>query len=104
MDPIDRIPSVGDPACGGPFAGIEPVYPLHFDLRIIYQLDAAPSMPEILEAALKRIKIPCSLIQATAKPGAKYGRIGARVTVSSKFDMNTLYAEAAKLPGVKSVI
>jgi putative lipoic acid-binding regulatory protein len=92
------------PVCEGPFGDARLTYPLHFDLRVIYLLDAAPSMADNLSATLKRIGIACSLIQAVAKPGAKYGRIGARVTVSSKTEMDKLYKEVAKLPGVKSVI
>lgn len=61
-------------------------------------------MAATLEATLKRIAIPCSLIQGLAKPEAKYGRMGARVTVDSKQTMDRLYAEVAKLPGIKAVI
>ena len=92
------------PSCAGPFAGIQIEYPVRFDLRIIYALAEAGDLETALQATLARISVPCSLIQGVAKPGAKYGRMGARVTVDSKAAMDRLYAEAAKLPGVKAVI
>lgn len=92
------------PSCSGPFAGVQIDFPVSFDLRIIYTLAEAPDFDAALAATLARISIPCSLIQGVAKPGAKYGRMGARVTVESKASMDRLYAEVAKLPGVKAVI
>ncbi|MGB4585986.1 MAG: hypothetical protein WBH66_02925 [Rectinemataceae bacterium] len=92
------------PACSGPFGGATIDYPVHFDLRIIYILAEAPDMEGLLKAALASINVPCSMIQGIAKPGAKYGRMGARVTIESQMKMNTLYAEVAKIPGVKAVI
>ena len=92
------------PTCAGPFGGVQIEFPVSFDLRIIYTLAEAPDFQAALAATLARISIPCSLIQGVAKPGATYGRMGARVTVDSKASMDRLYAEAAKLPGVKTVI
>ena len=92
------------PSCSGPFGGLQIEYPVHFDLRIIYSKADAPDMASSLEATLKRIAIPCSIIQDAAKPDGKYGRMGARVTVDSQISMDRLYAEVAKLPGVKAVI
>jgi putative lipoic acid-binding regulatory protein len=92
------------PTCAGPFGGVQIEFPVSFDLRIIYTLAEAPDFQAALAATLARISIPCSLIQGVAKPGATYGRMGARVTVDSKAAMDRLYAEAAKLPGVKAVI
>ncbi len=92
------------PACSGPFGGATIDFPVHFDLRIIYILAEAPDMAARLEAVLTAIPLPCSMIQGIAKPGAKYGRMGARVTVESQIVMNRLYAEVARIPGVKAVI
>ncbi|MDP2790818.1 MAG: DUF493 family protein [Rectinemataceae bacterium] len=92
------------PACSGPFAGAAIDYPVHFDLRIIYTLAEAPDMVARLEAVLTALAVPCSMVQGVAKPGAKYGRMGARITVDSKLTMNRLYAEVGKIPGVKAVI
>jgi len=96
--------SEANPSCSGPFGGVQIEFPVHFDLRIIYIKADAPDMAASLEATLKRMAIPCSLIQGTAKPEGKYGRMGARVIVNSKQSMDRLYAEVAKLPGVKAVI
>ena len=92
------------PACPAPFGGATIDYPVHFDLRIIYTLAEAPDMAARLEAVLAAIAVPCSMVQGVAKPGAKYGRMGARITVDSKLTMNRLYAEVGKIPGVKAVI
>lgn len=103
-----QFPSVGDPepgsTCAGPFAGAQVEFPVNFDLRVIYTLAEAKDFEKTLAATLAKISIPCSLIQGVAKPGGKYGRMGARVTVDSKTTMDRLYAEVAKLPGVKAVI
>lgn len=103
QSPGAGVPESG-PSCAGPFAGIQIEYPVRFDLRIIYTLAEADDLETALAATLARISVPCSLIQGVAKPGAKYGRMGARVTVDSKAVMDKLYAEVAKLPGVKAVI
>jgi len=92
------------PSCSGPFGGVQIEYPVHFDLRIIYIKAEAQDMAAVLEATLKRIAVPCSMIQGVAKPDGKYGRMGARVTVDSKQKMDRLYAEVSKLPGIKAVI
>lgn len=92
------------PSCPGPFNGIQIEFPVHFDLRVIYIVAEAPNLSADLEAALSRLGVPCSLIQGMAKPGSKYGRMGARVTVDSKPKMDRLYAEVAKIRGVKAII
>jgi putative lipoic acid-binding regulatory protein len=91
-------------SCPGPFDGAQIEYPIRFDLRIIYAVADAPDLASILEATLVRLAVPCSLIQGVAKPGGKYGRIGARITIDSTQTMDKLYAEVAKIPGVKAVI
>jgi putative lipoic acid-binding regulatory protein len=92
------------PSCPSPFSGIQIEFPVHFDLRIIYIVAEAPNLSADLEAVLLKIGVPYSLIQGMAKPGSKYGRMGARVTVDSKQSMDKLYAEVAKIKGVKAVI
>ena len=92
------------PSCQGPFGGVQIEFPVHFDLRIIYTIAEAPNLSADLEAALRKTAVPCSLIQGIAKPGSKYGRMGARVTVDSKERMDRLYAEVAAIKGVKAVI
>ena len=92
------------PTCEGPFGNARVEYPVSFDLRIIYTLAEAPDLEASLEKALAASGVPCTLIQGISKPGAKYGRMGARVTVDSESSMKKLYALVAAIPGVKTVI
>ncbi len=92
------------PKCDGPFGEVKVAYPVHFDLRIIYTLAEAPDFTASLEKALASSGVPCSLIQGISKPGARYGRMGARVTVDSEATMKKLYSSVAAIPGVKTVI
>ncbi|MFZ2635691.1 MAG: hypothetical protein WAZ99_02400 [Rectinemataceae bacterium] len=95
----------GEPeSCPAPFGGAKVEYPVRFDLRMIYIIAENPDPEPGLRAALAGAGVPCSLIQATAKPGAKYGRIGARIVVDSKARMEALYTAVAALPGMKAVI
>lgn len=93
-----------NPSCDGPFGDARIEYPVHFDLRIIYIVSEAPALSSVLEATLKRLGIPFSIIQGVSTPGGKYGRMGARVTIDSKQKMDSLYAEVSTIPGVKTVI
>lgn len=91
-------------ACDGPFGNARVEYPQRFDLRIIYVLADAPDMTAALEKSLAIAGVSHSMIQGISKPGARYGRIGARVTVDSEATMKKLYATVAAIPGVKTVI
>lgn len=92
------------PLCGGPFGEARIEYPVRFDIRIIYTLAEAPDFASLLEKALASSGVPCTLIQGISKPGARYGRMGARVTVDSELTMKNLYSTVAAIPGVKAVI
>lgn len=92
------------PACALPFGGAQIQFPLSFDLRVIYVVAENPDPEPGLRAALMGAGVPCSLVQSAVKPGARYGRIGARVLVDSKARMGALYAAVAVLPGIKTVI
>lgn len=92
------------PTCEGPFGNARVEYPVNFDLRIIYALAEAPNLEASLEKALAAAGVPCTLIQGISKPGAKYGRMGARVTVDSETSMKKLYSMVSAIPGVKTVI
>ena len=92
------------PSCSLPFGSEQLKYPLHFDLRIIYTLACVDDFQKELERVLEKTQIPCSLIQGVAKPGAKYGRMGARVVIETKEKMDSLYSAVAAIPGVKAVI
>lgn len=91
-------------SCAGPFGGAKIEYPVQFDLRIIYEVAAAGDLQATLETTLATAGIPCSMIQGIVKPQARYGRMGARVTIASKAVMDLLYARVSALPGVKAVI
>ena len=92
------------PTCDGPFGEVKVSYPVHFDLRVIYTLAEASDLSASLEKALASAGVPCTLIQGISKPGARYGRMGARVTVDSEATMKKLYSTVAAIPGVKTVI
>lgn len=92
------------PSCPGPFGGAQIRYPIAFDLRIIYRLSGTADFQTDLEAVLARVGVPWTLIQGTVKPDASYGRMGARITVDSKQQMDALYAAVAAIPCVKAVI
>jgi putative lipoic acid-binding regulatory protein len=87
-----------------PIEGHELAFPVTFDLRVIYVLAEGTTIIEDLERLYLGLGVPCSLIQGIAKPGAKYGRMGSRITLSSREQMYALYAEIGKLSYVKTAI
>ncbi|MDP3179605.1 MAG: hypothetical protein Q8M76_16985 [Spirochaetaceae bacterium] len=89
---------------GWPTDGPELVFPVTFDLRIIYVLANGATIIDDLEKLYASMGVPCSLIQGIAKPGARYGRMGSRITLSSREQMYALYGEIGKLPYVKAAI
>jgi hypothetical protein len=91
-------------SCGGPFGGVEVNFPVTFDLRIIYILADGSSIQSDLEAIYARLGVACTLMQGTAKPGAKYGRFGSRVTIRDHAQFYAVYAEIGKLPYVKAAL
>ena len=91
-------------SCGAPFGGARMNFPVTFDLRIIYILSEGAAIQEDLEAIYARLGIECSLLQGTAKPGAKYGRFGSRITVRNRAQFYEVYSEVGKLPYVKAAI
>ncbi|HEY9055279.1 MAG TPA: hypothetical protein VIO60_10730 [Rectinemataceae bacterium] len=105
MDDTAENGSAPLPSCpANPFGEAELSYPIGFDLRVIYLLEGAGDFQQSLEKALADAGVPWTMIQGTKKPEARYGRMGARVTVSSKAAMDKLYAAVAAIPGVKAVI
>jgi hypothetical protein len=84
--------------------GAELKFPLSFDLRIIYVLAEGATITEDLQSIFAAHNVSCSLIQGIAKPGAKYGRMGSRVTFASRVQMYATYDAIAKLPYVKTAI
>ena len=88
-----------------PFAeGAELEFPVTFDLRIIYVLAEGGAIQDDLERIYAERGVKCNLIQGIAKPGAKYGRMGSRLTFASREQMYATYADIGKLPYVKTAI
>ena len=107
MDKEDRAGNCpGDtPDSLPPFAeGAELEFPVTFDLRIIYVLAEGGTIQDDLERIYAERGVKCSLMQGIAKPGAKYGRMGSRLTFTSKEQMYATYADIGKLPYVKTAI
>jgi hypothetical protein len=86
------------------FAGAKLEFPVTFDLRVIYLLAENADLQGGLEEVFARLGVPCALIQGVSKPGAKYGKMGARVTLDSRERMFSLYEAVGALPGVKTVL
>jgi hypothetical protein len=84
--------------------GQELAYPISFDLRIIYVLAEGASVREDLERILAGRGVAWTLMQGDAKPGAKYGRFGVRLTMESREQMYATYEDIGRLPYVKTAI
>ncbi len=89
---------------GGPFGGARLNFPVTFDLRIIYTLAGGETIREDLSALYARLGVEYTLLSGDAKPGAKYGRFGSRVTLQSREQFYSVYAEIGKLPYVKAAL
>jgi putative lipoic acid-binding regulatory protein len=84
--------------------GRELSFPVSFDLRIIYILAEGGAMRVDLERLLAARGVEWTLMQGDAKPGAKYGRMGVRLTMTSREQMYGTYEDIGKLPYVKTAI
>jgi putative lipoic acid-binding regulatory protein len=82
----------------------ELAFPISFDLRLIYILAEGASIREDLERILAERKVVWTLMQGEAKPGAKYGRFGVRLTMASREQMYAAYEDIGKLEYVKAAI
>jgi len=80
------------------------VFPISFDLRIIYVLSEGEAIREDLERILAERRVAWSIMQGDAKPDAKYGRFGVRLTMESRDQMYGTYEDIGKLPYVKTAI
>ena len=85
-------------------AGAELVFPVTFDLRIIYLKAEGPTIVEDLEAIYKARGVRCTLIQGMDVPGSKYAKMGSRLTFTSRDQMYGTYEDIGKLSYVKSAI
>jgi putative lipoic acid-binding regulatory protein len=91
------------PACGV-LGGARLEFPVTFDLKIIYVLAGGEGIVEELERIYAGLGVKCALIQGVAAPGAKYGRMGSRLTFQSREQMYAVYEAIGKLPYVKAAI
>ena len=82
----------------------ELAFPIGFDLRIIYVLAEGATIREDLERIMAARGVEWTLMQADAKPGAKYGRFGVRLTMESREQMYGTYEDIGKLAYVKTAI
>jgi putative lipoic acid-binding regulatory protein len=87
-----------------PLQGEQLEFPVSFDLRIIYILAEGSAVREDLERILAEHRVAWTLMQGDARPGAKYGRFGVRLTMESREQMYGTYADIGKLTYVKTAI
>lgn len=110
ITPFNGTGSAADDAackagCNAADDGSRIEFPVSFDLKLIYELSSASALNADLLAVFARRSVACSALDAKeAKPGAKYGRISARVTFSSLEQLRTTYAEIGSLAYVKGLI
>lgn len=86
------------------FQGQKLEYPVSFDLRTIYVLAEGETIREDLEKILAARGVKWTLMQGDAKPGAKYGRFGVRLTMESREQMYGTYEDIGKLPYIKTAL
>jgi putative lipoic acid-binding regulatory protein len=87
-----------------PLNAHELAFPVSFDLKIIYVLAEGASMREDLERILFQRGVAWSLMQGDAKEGARYGRFGVRLTMTSREQLYETYEDIGKLGYVKTAL
>lgn len=100
----EDAPSRDYAAAPADFGGAQIEFPVTFDLRTIYVLETGATIVEDLEAIYARLGVQCAMTQGIAKPGAKYGRMGSRLTFTSREQMYATYEAIGKLPYIKAAI
>jgi len=87
------------------FDGAHIEFPVTFDLKFIYESASAATINADLLAVFARRSVPCVSIETKeSKPGARYGRLAARVTFTSLEQLRETYEELGKLSYVKGLI
>ncbi len=79
-------------------------FPVSYDLRLIYIQAEGQPIREDLERILRSRGVEWSLMQGDAKEGAKYGRFGVRLTMTSREQMYRTYEDIGKLAYVRTAI
>ncbi len=86
------------------------VYPVEFELRVIYLLEAASTLPAALHSVLAESHASPGTVRELAAPagkvvpGGKYGRLACPVRFDDKDTMYAAYKAVGALPGVKAVL
>jgi putative lipoic acid-binding regulatory protein len=86
------------------------VYPVEFELRVIYLLEAGSTLPADLHKVLAASRASPGAVRELAAPagktvpGGKYGRLACPVRFEDKESMYAAYAAVGALPGVKAVL
>lgn len=86
------------------FANAELSFPVTYDLRLIYVLAEGSAIRDDLERILAARGAAWTLMQGDAKGGARYGRFGVRVTMTSREQMYGVYEDLGKLSYIKTAI
>ncbi len=79
-------------------------FPVSFDLHIVYVIAEGADIVTDLEHIYALHGVSCAMIQGVSKPGAKYGKMGSRVTFFTREQMYATYADIGKLPYVKMAV
>jgi putative lipoic acid-binding regulatory protein len=87
-----------------PLKGKELVFPISFELRLVYVLAEGGDIRRDLEHILAAHGVKWTLMQGDAKPGAKYGRFGVRLTMASREQMYGTYQDIGELAYVKTAL
>jgi len=86
------------------------VYPVEFELRVIYLLEAGSTLPADLHRVLSESHASPGDVRELAAPagkavpGGKYGRLACPVRFDDKETMYAAYNAVGALPGVKAVL
>lgn len=86
------------------------VYPVEFELRVIYLLETGSALPaELYRVLADSHASPGSVRELAAPagkavPGGKYGRLACPVRFDDKETMYAAYKAVGALPGVKAVL
>jgi putative lipoic acid-binding regulatory protein len=86
------------------------VYPVEFELRVIYLLEAGTTLPVDLHRVLTDSHASPGAVRELAAPagkavpGGKYGRLACPVKFTDKETMYAAYAAVGAMPGVKTVL
>ncbi len=104
MDEREKKEGAAHEAGAAATSAAELEFPVTFDLKIIYTLADGGDIIAELERIYAALGVQCALIQGIAAPGAKYGRMGSRLTFQNREQMYATYEAIGKLPYVKAAI